>query len=266
MLQQIPTYRNKCSLKLTINSDTKRIVSIVGFDHTQKNTDYFKREMFLKGGTQEFLFNMPQSPKKLSVYIFEPSQKVDNFNAKIKLVPLEQVALYVDQLTADFIKFSQWFSEKCGVLPIGDYTNKKKQFLIEYVNTIKDYDRQGNLVAVNTPSRIHKTNNSIQVEKSTFDKFTIPIRNLILLHEYSHNFLSKTRDNEVQADLNALNIYLSLGYPYYEAKYGFDNIFTNSSVNNARMQYIDNFLKKHNISHHGDFYMNNKSTQFNQFY
>ena len=56
---------------------------------------------------------------------------------------------------------------------------------------------------------------------------------------------------EIEADINALNPYLSLGYPYIEAIYTYTNILTNNTPHILRMNYIENFVKKYHVEHEG---------------
>jgi hypothetical protein len=73
---------------------------------------------------------------------------------------------------------------------------------------------------------------------------TVPNRMAILLHEFSHIFVNENMDDEVEADLNALNIYLSLGYPRIEAFEVFTQTFidTPTDENKVRFDYIKNFI------------------------
>jgi hypothetical protein len=76
---------------------------------------------------------------------------------------------------------------------------------------------------------------------------TVPMRHIINLHEYSHNFLNDDMDDEVQADLNALALYMPLRYSYVEAIYAFTNIFGDNDHNVMRLNYIDEYLKENNL-------------------
>ena len=74
---------------------------------------------------------------------------------------------------------------------------------------------------------------------------TIPMRMSILLHEFSHFYLNKDVANETEADLNALKIYLSLGYPYIEAHKSFIHTFKGNQTLQNKMRYeeIKKFVK-----------------------
>jgi hypothetical protein len=97
---------------------------------------------------------------------------------------------------------------------------------------------------LNTPARISKRTGIIQVSKKSFEKMTIPMRLAILCHEFSHFYLNETMDDEVEADLNGLLIYLGLGYPRIEAYQAFLETFKGvpSEQNKERYDVINKFI------------------------
>ena len=76
---------------------------------------------------------------------------------------------------------------------------------------------------------------------------TVPERIIILCPEYCHNFINTTPESEVQADLNAIKIYLHMKYPVIEGATGFLGTFMGAPTkeNQERYQmleaYIDNY-------------------------
>ena len=60
----------------------------------------------------------------------------------------------------------------------------------------------------------------------------------ILLHEFSHYYLNNTPEDEEEADLNALLIYLGLGYPRIEAENVFLNTFHQADTPENRKRWI----------------------------
>ena len=76
------------------------------------------------------------------------------------------------------------------------------------------------------------------------------MRMIILLHEYSHKYLNPTVNKpiayETGADINALRIYLALGYPPSEAHYAFLHVFkdANNHQNHKRYEIIKDFIYK----------------------
>jgi len=140
-----------------------------------------------------------------------------------------------------FVKFAQKFCFNVAELEAEEtYRSDDGQFLINLVQTIRD--RNGKVLA--TPARIGKRTGIIQVSKTQFVQFTIPMRMAILLHEFSHFYLNEKMDDEMEADLNGLLLYLGLGYPRIEAYQAFLETFKNSpsALNKSRYDLINNFI------------------------
>jgi hypothetical protein len=95
-----------------------------------------------------------------------------------------------------------------------------------------------------TPARIDVDSGLIEVSKKHFMDYTIPNRMAILLHEFSHIYLNDNIDDEVEADLNGLLIYLGLGYPRIEAFEVFAKTFIVAPTEQNKMRYdkIKNFI------------------------
>jgi len=104
-----------------------------------------------------------------------------------------------------------------------------------------------------TPARINKDNGVIQVSQKKFTPDTVAMRMAILLHEYSHFYVNKDIDNESEADLNGLLIYLGLGYPRFEGHEAYLKTFISTPTEMNKVRYdkiksfIDNFEKNNYI-------------------
>ena len=70
------------------------------------------------------------------------------------------------------------------------------------------------------------------------------MRMAVLLHEFSHYWLNRDIDSEIEADLNGLALYLSLGYPRISAFNSFVKVFMNAPTqqNHERMEIIKKFI------------------------
>lgn len=137
------------------------------------------------------------------------------------------------------IKFIQEFSENAGVYGNGSYYSDKRNFRIDYVDVISEQGK-----ALTTPARIHNETGRIEVARRYFLPCTVPSRDAILFHEFSHFNLNEDQHDEIEADLNALKIYLGLGYPVIEAHKGFLGVFKTypSPENRIRYEYLKNFI------------------------
>ena len=139
-----------------------------------------------------------------------------------------------------FIDFAQRFCYNSADLVCGNYYSKDGRYLIEYLPTISE-----NGVELNTSSRVAKNDGTIQVSRAKFDPMTIPMRFVILCHEYAHFYMNTNIDNETEADINGLSIYLSLGYPRIEASDAFTEAFMGAdyAANGERYRIIHNYIK-----------------------
>ena len=74
---------------------------------------------------------------------------------------------------------------------------------------------------------------------------TFPMRMVIMMHEFSHYYANDDINNESEADLNALMIYLGLGYPRIEAHEAFLKTFIGCDTpeNAARYDLIQKFIR-----------------------
>jgi len=241
---QISTNNKRHLVDVKIDNKEGRPIQIVGFDPLKYNTEYFNR-LCLEKGIQTYQFGCPLTPKKLNLVIFDVekgySDKPKTFTIKsIKTEPIEFRELDVDYLTSKFIEFAQDFAEKAGYLTAGTYSDKDNLFKINYVNRI--LDERGNKSP--TPARIHKTEKYIEVSREWLVNLSIPIRLQMLFHEYSHLFLNKNPSDESEADINGVNLFLALGYPFVESVYAYTKVFGDNPKTKGRLNNIINALEK----------------------
>lgn len=177
------------------------------------------------------------------------SFKVD----EIKKLPLEKKMDVVDFGNPDlqsFVAFAVRFCFNAGNLESGVYKSSNGKFTIEYLPTIKD-NRTGK--DLTTPARISSETGKIQIARSKFVKITFPARMAIILHEYAHYYINDDMNNEIEADLNGLLIYLGMGFPRVEAYEAFLKVFTNVPTQKNKERYdkinkfIDDFEKNNYI-------------------
>lgn len=249
-------------------------------------TYYIDRTDTISGNKGEIYYlRMPQCPQVGVISVFnERTGNTENDNSfqidSLISKPLNK-SLNVfnsrNRLTTNFIKFAQTFAERCGILsaslPDGAsvYLSDDGKFEIRYVDEIYDTNDEipefvngretGRLIAnpnymlpITTPSRINRQTGIIDVAKKYFLKSTVPMRMAILLHEFSHFYINNVPTDEIEADLNALTIYLSMGYPRREAYHAFLEVFKDaySQQNVERYSILKKFIddfenKKYNI-------------------
>ena len=118
---------------------------------------------------------------------------------------------------------------------------------IKYYPKIIDF-ATGNVL--NTPARIGHKTGIIEVAQVSMLKYTIPMRMIILLHEFSHKYKNPLMNlpisDEIGADLNALYLYLGCGFSKVDAIFVFANVFLKAQTqsNLERMNKIMEYIKK----------------------
>jgi hypothetical protein len=203
-------------------------------------------------GEQTFYIRMPITPQEAVLEIsksskFEPIVSDEGFRiTEIKRLPLKRklgAFNYASSVVKGYIRFCEKFCSRASYISANGsiYTSNDGQFQIDYLDDIiGDNGRP-----LNTPARINRNTGIIQVSKKKFLEYTVPMRMAILLHEFAHYYLNENISNETEADLNALLIYLGLGYPRIDAYNVFTTVFaiSNSDANKERMKVIDNFIR-----------------------
>ena len=242
----------KFSLHITIKCSGKKKLRLWAEERGKENSRYADRNIVIDG-ERTIYFSFPISPDELFIGALNSDNPKDNeFQVILEEKPPVQYEVWIDAKTRRFLKLASDFSMVCGYSPASDsgrvFRSQDGEFLIKYFNVIRDY-KTGKLL--NTPARIGHTTGNIEVAKAKFDKYTIPMRMMILLHEYSHVFknpkIGLKKDNEVGADINALYIYLGLGFSKIDAICVYANVFlkaqTKSNVMRMRkiMDYINRF-------------------------
>lgn len=236
----INTNRESCMLAVKVHTKTPCRIHVRLRDLYKPKTNYTDRHAMING-TETFYIRMPQSPEKAVLEIFnqrngnQPEGKDNSFSVvaerditKHKLTSSLNVRDTKERNLRAFIKFAQQFSERAGIISAtvsgqpSIYKSPDGQFEIRYVDVILDH-QTGKVIT--TPARINRATGIIEIAKCYFSKFTVPGRMAILLHEYSHFYLNKNKRSELEADKNALLVYLGLGYPRIEAYQVFLEVF-----------------------------------------
>ena len=249
------TREKSLTLMIEVATDSPQKIQIIVKDINKPDTKYTDRYSTVDG-TQKFYVRMPLSPYESLVSVYNKSngntkQGSDNSFKVIRVDarPLERKMDCVDWSNPkirDFVGFAQQFSNNAGILSAGKYPNgstyisDEGNFRIDYFYDIRS--KTGQVIA--TPARISQTKGIIQVSKQHFQQFTVPMRMAILLHEFSHFYLNERIEDETEADLNGLLIYLALGYPRIEAYQSFLTTFkdTPTPQNKERYEILHQFI------------------------
>lgn len=263
----IPSNKTPFSLIVGIKADKPQDIGIIAKDARKRNATYIKQKGIISaqdkaedgGYYKEFVLRFPLSPTTLSLDIRSLSKEasasgkspITITTIKPELLKTCPVVLSADD--RDFIyTLCEQFCENAGTLSAGVnkphiYRSDSGKFSIDYYKKIIN-KKTGQPVA--TPARIGHISGIIEVAQDDFMNYSIPMRMIILLHEYCHKWgnpsLNLPIESETGADIIALSVYLSLGFCAYEAKRAFETVFkgTNTEQNRKRMLIINDFIDK----------------------
>ncbi len=224
-------------------------VRIVAYDQDADKTKYTDRFVDLRANHKRpFELRFPIMPKEMMVRVYgktgDSSLKLSSVEKK-KLIPCD---LWLYQDAREFIKFAKDFCVQASYLPEGTYKSKSGAYKIVYVNSIRDKNTGQ---AMGTPARIGHVSGIIEVNRVMFAEYTVPMRMIILLHEFSHKWMNQRNsgrsiDDESAADVNGLFMYLAMKFPHIDARLVFTNVFykTKSAANVRRLNIIEEYITK----------------------
>ena len=223
-------------------------VRLIVRDKFKPNT-YFCNRFKTVNGYETIDVRMPQTSQTLEVIVYNDKTRTDE-GIGLKWYPKHlDINLdafdYRNKNVQEFIEFAQNFSFTAGYstesIVVG---GSKGQFVIRYEDLL--YDTEGHVV--NTPARIGSTTGIIEVGRKKFLDYTVPMRMIILLHEFSHFWMNKHKHDEEEADYHAINIYLGLGYPKHEALVAFATVFigADTPLNRERYDKLEKYVLEFN--------------------
>ena len=232
------------------------MISCQAYDASKPNTIYLSRQGSIetpnkKGGyTNTYTLRFPISPDTMYLDI-QGNCTID----KISSDDLKTCPQWMDRNLAEFLPFCEWFATNAGIFSArvpgrydySTYKSRNGNFRIDYYDFLTD--EKGN--PVNTPARVGWDTGKIEVSKSHFLGYSVPVRQLVLEHEYCHKFVNplvgRPIGDEESADLQALGIFLNAGNSPVEAKYCYLSIFdlANNDENTQRWALINKFIDDH---------------------
>lgn len=252
----------KFCLYITVKCKGEKSFRVVAADKGKANSKYADRVikiMAVDNGQRDIYLSFPISPKMLVIAVMNVKDPKDNdFEITLKEGAIRPSTAWLDADTKSFVQMAIIFSQVAGFTkiepPYKMYQSSDDLYKIKYFDVIRD---AGSGKALSTPARIGHTTGIIEVSQDKFKNYTIPMRMIILLHEFSHKYKNPKMgleiNNETGADINALYIYLGLGFSKIDAIYVFANVFfkaqTDQNIKRMRSitEYINKFEEKSNI-------------------
>lgn len=241
----------KISLYITIKCIGKKTFRAYAEDYQKNNSKYADRTIEVDG-ERTIYFSFPIMPKNLLVAIYNtriPNDK--DFTVEISEGSLKTYNVWLDQDTKDFLSLALPFCQVSGFTEASVngrlFQTQDKQFTIRYYPIIVD-KLSGNVL--NTPARIGHETGIIDIAKLKYDAYTVAMRVMITLHEFSHKYknpkINLEISNEIGADINALYIYLGLGFSKIDAICVYANVFLKAQTasNITRMRKINDYIRR----------------------
>jgi hypothetical protein len=250
MVQHLWQSNNEtATIYITIKTNGKKKLCVFAEDLQKKNSYYANREVIVDG-TRTIFISFPISPKNVTIGAINMVDFNDkDIEMSFDIQPLKQYATWMDEQTREFVNLALPFCQISGFVnpaPNGTlYTSKQGNINIKYFPVIKDKGKP-----ISTPARIGHNTGVIEVAQYCFDKYTIPMRFMILCHEYSHKYRNPKMNldisNEFGADLNGLYIYLGMGFSKIDAICVFANVFLKAQTdqNIYRMRKINEYIDR----------------------
>ncbi len=236
------------SLYVTLKCNGKKRFYLNVADATKPNSLYAKREMVVEGSRTIF-FSFPVTTEKMVITIINMGNKQDtDFVLELEQKPLRTYNIWTNEETRNFLRLCFDFCQVAGyesANPNGRLWTDG-YFNIRYYPVIRD--GKGN--PLSTPARIGHNTGNIDVAKNRFERYTFAERVVILLHEFSHKFrnpkMGLAIENETGADINAIYIYLGLGFSKIDCINVFANVFLKAQTpgNIKRMRAIMDYIEK----------------------
>lgn len=246
------TQKKPSNILIGLSSPAETMVRIKAFDPNKFGAMYLDR-LHSFSGDKEFEIRLPQSPEKLLIKVYDEKNRS---NGSLKVTKLEKIDLpqhlpcLSGKKVSSFLKFAREFSENAGILSAGRYQSDDKMYTIDYLPVIVHENGK----VLSTPARISNRTGRMEISQKAFKKMSIPMRMAILCHEFSHFYLNEIQSDEIEADLNALTLYMGMGYPVIEAHKAFLETFHKAPTKGNKERYvylktfIDNFdTLKHKI-------------------
>jgi len=250
-VRQFDTSGNPCLLNIEVFTNSPENIRLIVSDGEKDYTKYVDRRRVVSG-LETFKIGLPIAPKKAVIKVANEVQKGMYSMGGFQIMDIYTTALptrtycinYNNEYIAKFLPFVQKFCSRAGYLEAGGqtYYDPSRTFTIRYFDELRA--KSGRVLT--TPARVHARTGVMEISAQFFRKYTIPMRLAVMLHEFSHFYVNEDIDNEIEADLNGLAMYLSLGYPRISAFNSFIQVFQNAptALNAERYATLKQFIAK----------------------
>jgi hypothetical protein len=253
MNYQVDRYYKDQMLSIPVRVREKCRIAVKVYNATKPYTTYFDAAPIIEG-EDKIIVKIPKMPKHAVMEIYNEANGNLNFDSSfqvgtIAVDPIKinfSIASISDPTVSSFATFSDEFAEQAGVLSTQKsiYTSPDGNYTIHYLDVIRD--DKGN--ELRTPARINTITGVIEIAKKYYINYTVPGRKAINWHEFSHLWRNVEMADEIEADKNAIMIYLATGNPTCEAYNVFLKVYkgTPTKQNVERYNALDKFIRNFN--------------------
>lgn len=243
--------QNNASIPLAIECEGSKKFRIFAHDYNHNYSYYVDRWVIVDGKKDDIFLSFPTTPLGMVLGVTDLNNaSANNFKAEFgKPESLRRYDIWSPPDVLKFASLAQRFSEQCGynVPPKSGTLYSEDEFNIKYVPIIVD----GKGAPINTPARVGHRTGLIEVAANSFMRYTVPMRVMILLHEFSHKYRNPVYgfdiNNEFGADIFGLYIFLGLGYSKIDAICVFNKVFLTAQTpqNTARSKNINEYIARY---------------------
>ena len=249
MLFQVQREFKDQMINIPVRTRSKERLVCRVLHYNKPHTVYFDTAPLIEG-VEAFRVKIPKMPEAANIELY--NEKFGNVRGdvsyqvgRITSSPIKMMITGIlDRTVNAFARFSDDFAENAGIMSAQNsvYVSPDGRFQIHYKDTIRDDSGK----ALRTPARINAKTGIIEISKRYYINYTVPARKAINWHEFSHIFRNVNKADELEADKNAIMIYLATGNPTVEAYNVFLKVFNNtpSDLNRARYNELNSFIKK----------------------
>lgn len=243
------TKRRPCTLVLKIKAKDRCVVHLDAIHGDIKNTFLSRKDRLMeKGEVLEFKILTPVSGWYTFVNVYQDGDFTDSSLIEVLSMSKKSLASQLNVVSMrnsdirSFVDLAIRFSTHASILPVNTYISDNEKFKIKYLESIVENGEEQL-----TPARIEINTGVIEISKKRFVEMTVPERVCILTHEFSHLWLNEDMNDELEADLNGLILYLGLGFPRSDAFETFLRVFDKSPTEENQKRYvgIQNFIREY---------------------
>lgn len=250
---KIPKKHTNQEIRIPVRTKQKERIVCRASHPTKPYTVYFDVAPTIEG-EDEFIVKIPNMPFGVNLEVYnEANGNVAGDTSfqiqKPKVGALKQsfsIAGLMDPNVAQFSKFLDEFAENAGVLSAKNsiYVSPDGKFRIDYKDVIRDDKGR----PLRTPLRVNSETKVMEIAKGQFKNYTVPGRKMWAWHEFAHVWKNVDPSDELEADKNAIMIYLGYGNPIAEAYNVIFKVFKNTPTDLNRQRYyaLNDYIKNFN--------------------